>query len=269
MTEQQIDSLTVKMLQHPEQLTDEEVKQITNDERMRQIYATAVMVKAASQPRRSYDTDKEWANFSKRLTAKAPNKSRHIVRAAAVFVGVLLATALTLVLFKTINNIDNTTSAPLATTSTDTVMRPTPASEPELLANAEKSTSEKISDESPLAEMTNAENNFASKSTPQKLPTKKANNPKKAAAELQNTEEADPLAQSAASQPSQADVQQKIAIQRARVDNEIAQTMADRYKAEYLAIQRARQQSSDIPEIRVNCNCEQPQTNNFMRLVMQ
>ena len=96
MTEQQRETLIAKMLDAPASLSDTDLELITADPETRDIYEMAVDVSNSRSPRFDIDTEKEWKLLRPRLSARAEQPLRRLMRAAAIFVGIMLFSGIAL-----------------------------------------------------------------------------------------------------------------------------------------------------------------------------
>lgn len=93
MTEAQKEILIAKMLDAPSSLSDEELNAILDDEELRDIYAASALVSSAKAAQPVLDTRAEWERFRPRIRRK-PSSLRWIMRVAAIFLGVIFASAI-------------------------------------------------------------------------------------------------------------------------------------------------------------------------------
>ena len=92
MTEQDKDILIGKMLDSPSSLTDKELSMIRTDEELKDIYRISSALKGACMTRPEIDVEREWRQFRTRLLHK-PSPLRWMMRIAAIFLGVVLLSA--------------------------------------------------------------------------------------------------------------------------------------------------------------------------------
>ena len=97
MTEQDKDILIGKMLDSPSSLTDKELSMIRTDEELKDIYRISSALKGACMTRPEIDVEREWRQFRTRLLHK-PSPLRWMMRIAAIFLCVVLLSALPLVI---------------------------------------------------------------------------------------------------------------------------------------------------------------------------
>lgn len=90
MREEDKDILTVKMLDAPSALTDDEIDAIIQDEELRGIYEMSSDLVRACAERAPVNVADEWKRFSRKLPNR-PSMFRRSVRAAAVFAAILMA----------------------------------------------------------------------------------------------------------------------------------------------------------------------------------
>lgn len=109
MTEEQKDILIARMLDAPELLSEQELELIMHNEELRDIYELSATIEGATRPQPEIDVEKEWATFRKRIVRK-PSALRRFMRVAAIFLGVLLVSAL---MVRFIDNLLQTDQPPL------------------------------------------------------------------------------------------------------------------------------------------------------------
>lgn len=109
MTEEQKDILISRMLDAPSLLSDQELELIMHDEDLRDIYELSATIEGATRPQPAIDVDEEWAVFRKQMLRK-PSAIRRLMRVAAIFLGVLLVSAL---MVRFIDNLLQTDQPPL------------------------------------------------------------------------------------------------------------------------------------------------------------
>ena len=93
MTEQEKDILIGKMIDSPSSLTDEELDMILIDDELKDIYEISSDVMGACLPQPEMDIEREWRLFRHRILPK-PSPMRWILRVAAIFLGVMLASGI-------------------------------------------------------------------------------------------------------------------------------------------------------------------------------
>ncbi|MDE6547786.1 MAG: hypothetical protein K2L22_02190 [Muribaculaceae bacterium] len=93
MTEEQKDILIGKMIDSPSSLTDEELDMILTDDELKDIYKISSDVMGACMPQPEMDVEREWRLFRHRILSK-PSPTRWIMRVAAIFLGVMLASGI-------------------------------------------------------------------------------------------------------------------------------------------------------------------------------
>lgn len=93
MTEQDKDILIGKMIDSPSSLTDEELSMILIDDELKDIYEISSDVKGACIPKQEMDIEREWRLFRHRILPK-PSPMRWMMRIAAIFLGVMLASGI-------------------------------------------------------------------------------------------------------------------------------------------------------------------------------
>lgn len=93
MTEEQKDILIAKMIDTPSLLTDEEVVAILENEELRDIYEMSSEVSGACLPQPDFDMVEEWNRFRPFMRKKS-FRIHWIMRVAAIFLGVILITAM-------------------------------------------------------------------------------------------------------------------------------------------------------------------------------
>ena len=93
MTEQEKDILIGKMIDSPSSLTDDELNMILTDDELKDIYKISSDVMGACMPQPEMDVEREWRLFRHRILPK-PSPMRWILRVAAIFLGVMLASGI-------------------------------------------------------------------------------------------------------------------------------------------------------------------------------
>ena len=93
MTEQEKDILIGKMIDSPSSLTDEELDMILIDDELKDIYEISSDVMGACLPKPEMDVEREWRMFRHRILPK-PSPMRWILRVAAIFLGIMLASGI-------------------------------------------------------------------------------------------------------------------------------------------------------------------------------
>ncbi len=91
MTEEQKEILIAKMLDAPSSLSDDELDSILRDEELRDIYETSAALSRTCIVQPELDIEAEWSSFRPRIKRK-PTPMRRLMRVAAIFLGVILAT---------------------------------------------------------------------------------------------------------------------------------------------------------------------------------
>lgn len=93
MTEEQKEILIAKLLDCPSSLSDEELDLILHDGELREIYDASVAMSGALVRQPDFDMEEEWRRFRPRLRRK-PTRMRWVMRVAAIFLGVVLASGI-------------------------------------------------------------------------------------------------------------------------------------------------------------------------------
>lgn len=93
MTEEQKEILIAKMLDAPSSLSDEELDSILLDDELRDIYEASVALSSACIRQPELDMKAEWNSFRPNIRRK-PTAMRWVMRVAAIFLGVFLASSL-------------------------------------------------------------------------------------------------------------------------------------------------------------------------------
>lgn len=106
MTEEQKYILITKMLDSPQSLSDLEIKFISDDPELREIYEISSAVSGACMPQPDLDMAEEWVRFRPRIMRK-PWQMRWLLRVAAIFLGVVVMSAILVKVIDHAISVDN------------------------------------------------------------------------------------------------------------------------------------------------------------------
>lgn len=91
MTQEQRDQIISRMINAPETLTEADIEAIRRDEELRDLYELSASLSAAAAPAPEYDMAKEWETFRRKMRRRpAPSRWAWVRRSAAVFLGVIV-----------------------------------------------------------------------------------------------------------------------------------------------------------------------------------
>ncbi|MDE6380297.1 MAG: hypothetical protein K2L11_07480 [Muribaculaceae bacterium] len=93
MTQQDKDILIGKMIDSPSSLTEEELRTIMLDDELKDIYQISSEVSNACIRQPEIDMEQEWRLFRRRMLPK-PSPAKWIMRVAAIFLGVMVASGI-------------------------------------------------------------------------------------------------------------------------------------------------------------------------------
>ncbi len=211
MTDIQKEILIEKMINCPTDLTDEELMLILSDEELKDIYETSRILKTSLAKPPETDPRKEWELYRPRI-ARRPNMFGWIARIAAVFFAVVL-----------IGKIVGYSIDWLLTrdaTMTDTIAMTTIPSHDQANSQSSETAVPVFQNEIPTESIR--------KQDATEVP--KRNNPKKRKAASTQEENPDTSSEIV----SDAEIEEYLKLQQARIDNEIAMIMAEIYLNEYM-----------------------------------
>ncbi len=230
MTEEQKEILLGRMVDNPAGLSSDDMAMIAGDEELRELYQLSADLKTACVKPPEIDEAKEWQRFRSRMrVAGRRRRWSRMVRVAAIFLGVMLLSGVAVTLIDRLMLMPESTEIAAVPVDTVTVApMQKEAAGPELIADA------------------------AVKKTVKKA-VKEAVGEAKRAGGKQST-------------PSEPSIEEYLAVQQARIENEIAIELAEAIKQQYLAEQEwnnlqtmmesdgletvTRQQPGDVPAIR-------------------
>ena len=206
MTEEQKDNLIAKMLDAPSSLSDEELDAIVHDDELRDIYGMSSAMSGACIHQPEIDMDDEWNCFRPRLRRK-PSPMRWVMRVAAIFLGVLVASGITVRLLDRLLISDERPVMSMLEQQdmTDTIIMPY-VEVPDTVAVAEPPTAPSVERKEHVAE----------------------HEPLIAKAEVATAEDIE--------QAADVDVDEFLRIQQARIDNDLAMQAVEVFEDEYIAM---------------------------------
>lgn len=234
MTEEQKEILLGRMVDNPAGLSSDDMAMIAGDEELRELYQLSADLKTACVKPPEIDEAKEWQRFRSRMrVAGRRRRWSRMVRVAAIFLGVMLLSGVAVTLIDRLMLMPESTEIAAVPVDTVTVApMQKEAAGPELIADA------------------------AVKKTVKKTVKKAV---KEAVGEAKR-------AGGKQSTPSEPSIEEYLAVQQARIENEIAIELAEAIKQQYLAEQEwnnlqtmmesdgletvTRQQPGDVPAIR-------------------
>lgn len=229
MTEEQKEILLGRMVDNPAGLSSDDMAMIAGDEELRELYQLSADLKTACVKPPEIDEAKEWQRFRSRMRVAGRRRRSWMMRVAAIFLGVMLLSGVAVTLIDRLMLMPESTEIAAVPVDTVTVApMQKEAAGPELIADA------------------------AVKKTVKKA-VKEAVGEAKRAGGKQST-------------PSEPSIEEYLAVQQARIENEIAIELAEAIKQQYLAEQEwnnlqtmmesdgletvTRQQPGDVPAIR-------------------
>lgn len=230
MTEEQKEILLGRMVDNPAGLSSDDMAMIAGDEELRELYQLSADLKTACVKPPEIDEAKEWQCFRSRMRVAGRRRRRSwMMRVAAIFLGVMLLSGVAVALIDRLMLMPESTEIAAVPVDTVTVApMQKEAAGPELIADA------------------------AVKKTVKKAVKEAVGEAKRAGGKQ--------------SAPSESSIEEYLAVQQARIENEIATELAEAIKQQYLAEQEwnnlqtivepdgletvTRQQPGDVPAIR-------------------
>lgn len=203
MTEEKKEILIAKILDAPSSLSDEELDLILNDDELRDIYSVSAYITGACIRQPEFDMKAEWNKFRPRLRRK-PTAMHWIMRVAAIFLGVLLASS---IVVKIIDSAFTDDRRPVIAKVEKT---PTIDNEPDVHHNIQVSKSEEAPEIKQRIERNNSGSNR----------------------HLTEAETSHP-GSTVSQDESDIDVDEFLRIQEACIDNDLAMQVAESYAEEY------------------------------------
>lgn len=230
MTEEQKEILLGRMVDNPAGLSSDDMAMIAGDEELRELYQLSADLKTACVKPPEIDEAKEWQRFRSRMrVAGRRRRWGRMVRVAAIFLGVMLLSGVAVTLIDRLMLMPESTEIAAVPVDTVTVApMQKEAAGPRLIAEAvvKETVKEAVKD---------------------------AGGEAKCAGGKQST-------------PSEPSIEEYLAVQQARIENEIATELAEAIKQQYLAEQEwnnlqtivepdgletvTLQQPGDVPAIR-------------------
>lgn len=215
MTEEQKEILIAKLLDCTSSLSDEELDLILHDDELREIYEASAAMSGASVRLPEFDMEEEWRRFRLRLRRK-PTRMRWVMRVAAVFLGVLLASGIVVKIIERVYTNDRQQSIAV-------VQHPGELENTTFIQQAMET-----EDNAPIEPTTHQ--------------------PKAESHKLYTT---------ITQEPTEADIDEYLRIQQARIDNDLAIMVAESYIEEY----------DDLVEILDEAGAYDPEFDNMLRKV--
>lgn len=203
MTEEQKEILIAKMLDAPSSLSDEELDMLMHDDELREIYEASAAVSSACVRQPELDMKAEWERFRPRIKRK-PAPMRWVMRVAAIFLGVIFLSAITVRIIDKVFSTDQTHAV--------AKVQPSP----------KLNTSTAIPVDQPLTEI---------KDEAEKEPViRRKPNHHRPVDKIDNSQS---IAQAEDSVIIDVDIDEYLRIQQARIDNDLAMQSARIYQEEY------------------------------------
>lgn len=215
MTEEQKEILIAKLLDCPSSLSDEELDLILHDDELLEIYEASAAMSGALVRQPEFNMAEEWRRFRPRLRRK-PTRMRWIMRVAAVFLGVLLASGIVVKIIDRVYTYDRKQVIAV-------VQHPDELKNTALIQQAVET-----EDTAPVVQSTHQP---------------KSESPKRNKAVTQ--------------EQSEAEIDEYLRIQQARIDNDLAIMVAESYIEEY----------DDLVEILDEAGAYNPEYDNMLRKV--
>lgn len=230
MTEEQKEILLGRMVDNPAGLSSDDMAMIAGDEELRELYQLSADLKTACVKPPEIDEAKEWQRFRSRMrVAGRRRRWSRMMRVAAIFLGVMLLSGVAMTLIDRLMLMSESTE--IAAVPVDTVT---------VAPMQKEAAGSRLIAEAAVKETV-------------KEAVKEAGGEAKRAGGKQST-------------PSEPSIEEYLAVQQARIENEIATELAEAIKQQYLAEQEwnnlqtivepdgletvTLQQPGDVPAIR-------------------
>ena len=201
MTEEQKEILLGRMVDNPAGLSSDDMAMIAGDEELRELYQLSADLKTACVKPPEIDEAKEWQRFRSRMrVAGRRRRWSRMMRVAAIFLGVMLLSGVAMTLIDRLMLMSESTE--IAAVPVDTVT---------VAPMQKEAAGSRLIAEAAVKETV-------------KEAVKEAGGEAKRAGGKQST-------------PSEPSIEEYLAVQQARIENEIATELAEAIKQQYLAEQ--------------------------------